>query len=80
MQSGGLWGNKAEELQRQSMMGNTVADLSSGTGMLDDGGGVCINGGHLNNNSIDIYTNAAPETTRQRCQGLIGICSVCTCT
>ncbi len=38
------------------MMGNTVADLSSGTGMLDDGGGVCINGGHLNNNSIDIYT------------------------
>lgn len=56
LRSGGLCCNKADVLQRQSMMGDTVADLSSGTSLLDGGGGVCINGGHLNNNSIDIYT------------------------
>ncbi|KAF4103028.1 hypothetical protein G5714_015911 [Onychostoma macrolepis] len=36
--------------------GDTYHGRIEGTSLLDGGSGVCINGGHLNNNSIDIYT------------------------
>ncbi len=80
LRSGGLCCNKADVLQRQSMMGDTVADLSSGTSLLD----VLVVSASMEDTSITTplisSPTAATETTRQRCQDLMGICSVCTCT